>query len=148
MNFQKQSLILFCGGLLFFILDRTLKYLAVNANLRGGFFVLVQNKGLAFGLPFYSALAWPADLLIGIILCAFVFLLVKYFKSEKRLPLSGAWLVILGAASNLLDRLKSGYVVDYIDLRLWPVFNLADAMIVLGLILILWDYWRSSKNDQ
>ena len=43
-----------------------------------------------------------------------------------------------GATGNLIDRLRRGTVTDFIDLRLWPVFNLADAFIVAGLGVVLW----------
>jgi signal peptidase II len=44
----------------------------------------------------------------------------------------GCGLILGGAAGNLLDRLTTGQVTDYIDLRVWPVFNAADVAIVLG----------------
>ena len=46
-----------------------------------------------------------------------------------------------GATGNLLDRLRHGAVVDFIDLRVWPVFNLADVAIVLGVATALWRIW-------
>jgi signal peptidase II len=46
-----------------------------------------------------------------------------------------------GATSNLIDWLRRGAVMDFIDLRIWPVFNLADAFIVLGLGVALWSVW-------
>jgi signal peptidase II len=52
--------------------------------------------------------------------------------------LFGLGLALGGAAGNLLDILRSRYVVDFIDLRWWPVFNLADVAIVAGLVLALW----------
>ncbi len=52
--------------------------------------------------------------------------------------LAGLGLAFGGAASNLLDILRRGYVVDFIDLGWWPVFNLADAAILTGLTAALW----------
>lgn len=52
--------------------------------------------------------------------------------------LLGLGLALGGAAGNLADILRSGYVVDFIDLRWWPVFNLADVAIVAGLALAFW----------
>ncbi len=55
-----------------------------------------------------------------------------------------AWSAALGgAASNLLDMLRRGAVVDFIDLRVWPVFNLADAAIVSGLAVVIWTVARA-----
>ncbi|MCF7887291.1 MAG: signal peptidase II, partial [Candidatus Omnitrophica bacterium] len=47
-----------------------------------------------------------------------------------------------GAFSNLIDRLMLGAVVDYIDLRFWPVFNLSDSCITIGAILLIIDSLR------
>lgn len=46
-----------------------------------------------------------------------------------------------GATSNLIDWLRRGAVMDFLDLRIWPVFNLADAFIVLGMGVALWSVW-------
>jgi signal peptidase II len=46
-------------------------------------------------------------------------------------------LIFAGAVSNLIDRARLGYVVDYIDLKVWPVFNLADSAITIGIALFL-----------
>ncbi len=59
-----------------------------------------------------------------------------WFQSD--VALFGLGLAIGGAAGNLLDILRWRYVVDFIDLRWWPVFNLADVAIIVGLVLALW----------
>jgi len=55
-------------------------------------------------------------------------------------------LILGGALSNLWDRLYLGYVVDYIDLRVWPVFNISDSCITTGAIFLLWDSYRDQKK--
>ena len=45
-------------------------------------------------------------------------------------------LILGGAMGNLIDRIQSGYVIDFIDLRVWPVFNLADSAISIGAVLL------------
>ncbi len=57
---------------------------------------------------------------------------------QSHLALFGLGLAFGGAAGNLLDILRHGYVVDFIDLGWWPVFNLADVAILAGLLLALW----------
>jgi signal peptidase II len=57
---------------------------------------------------------------------------------QSHVALFGLGLAIGGAAGNLLDILRWRYVVDFIDLRWWPVFNLADVAIIVGLVLALW----------
>ena len=65
----------------------------------------------------------------------FYFVIIK--RPESILLLSGIFLVFSGAASNLTDRILYGYVMDFIDLRIWPVFNIADSAITIGAFLIL-----------
>jgi signal peptidase II len=57
---------------------------------------------------------------------------------QRWAPCIGAGAALGGATSNLMDWLRRGAVVDFIDLRVWPVFNLADAFIVLGVGVALW----------
>ncbi|MEK7598152.1 MAG: signal peptidase II, partial [Patescibacteria group bacterium] len=57
----------------------------------------------------------------------------------------GLTFILSGALSNVIDRLYFGCVIDFIDLKFWPVFNLADVFITTGVILILLDYFRKSK---
>lgn len=59
-----------------------------------------------------------------------------WFQSD--VALFGLGLAFGGAAGNLLDILRWRYVVDFIDLRWWPVFNLADVAIIAGLVMALW----------
>ena len=77
-------------------------------------------------------------LIAVIILALMLFWLNGFLRREyaKSAPLA---LIILGAAGNLFDRLKYGYVIDYLDLKYFTVFNLADAMIVAGAVLLLFN---------
>jgi len=96
----------------------------------------VQNTGVAFGLlrGYGSALAAIAAL--GAVL---VFL---FSRKGARSPLTGAALGLLigGAAGNLLDRIVRGYVFDFIDVGFWPVFNLADSAITIGVGLLILEF--------
>jgi signal peptidase II len=94
----------------------------------------VQNSGIAFGL-FASATALVI-LLTGV---AVLWMLLFFARSGARhpvLPVS-LGLVIGGSLSNLLDRVRLGYVTDFLDLRYWPAFNLADSFIVIGVFVLL-----------
>ncbi len=94
----------------------------------------VQNSGIAFGL-FASATA----LVILLTAFAVAWMLVFFARSGARhpvLPVS-LGLVIGGSLSNLLDRVRLGYVTDFLDLRYWPSFNLADSFIVIGVCVLL-----------
>jgi len=61
----------------------------------------------------------------------------------------GMTLIIGGALGNLIDRLRFGYVVDFIDFRFWPVFNIADMALCVGAAFFLFEYISFSiKNNQ
>jgi len=94
----------------------------------------VQNSGIAFGL-FASATA-AVIALTGI---AVAWMLVFFARSGARHPVLpfALGLVIGGSLSNLLDRVRLGYVTDFLDLRYWPAFNLADSFIVIGVVILL-----------
>ena len=94
----------------------------------------VQNSGIAFGL-FASATA-VVILATGI---AVTWMLVFFARSGARHPILpvALGLVIGGSVSNLLDRVRLGYVTDFLDFRYWPAFNLADSFIVIGVLVLL-----------
>jgi signal peptidase II len=95
--------------------------------------VHVRNKGIAFGL-FDGGGALLTVVTVG----ALVLLLV-YFSLHASRPL--LWLptglLLGGALGNLLDRAREGAVTDFIDLPLWPAFNVADMAITLGVLTLL-----------
>jgi signal peptidase II len=94
----------------------------------------VQNSGIAFGL-FASATY------IVIVLTAFAvgWMLVFFARSGSRHPVLpvALGLVIGGSVSNLADRVRLGHVTDFLDIRSWPAFNLADSFIVVGVAILL-----------
>jgi signal peptidase II len=71
--------------------------------------------------------------------------------SEARLPRLALALVLGGAIGNLIDRLRFGYVVDFIHVywrqHVWPDFNLADSAISTGVVLLLLDMLRSPRRE-
>jgi signal peptidase II len=94
----------------------------------------VENSGIAFGL-FTSATA----VVIALTALAVVWMLVYFARHGARHPAIPASLGLLigGSVSNLVDRVRLGHVTDFIDLRWWPAFNLADSFIVIGVGILL-----------
>jgi signal peptidase II len=96
--------------------------------------VHVHNRGVAFGLFVNGGVVL---VIIGV---AAVSALLIFFATHSRRPL--VWLptglLLGGAAGNLIDRLDRGYVTDFIDLPLWPAFNLADMCITFGVLSLLY----------
>ena len=108
--------------------------------LISGFFNLVhvRNRGMAFGIMNRPGADWGFYILLGATLGAVALLLFWFYrlKSEDRgmvLPLS---LILGGATGNLLDRVRMGEVIDFLDFHIgpyhWPAFNVADSAITVG----------------
>jgi len=104
----------------------------------------VTNSGIAFGL-FASATS------IVILLTGFAVAWMLYFfaRSGSRHPVLpvALGLVIGGSVSNLVDRVRLGHVTDFLDLRYWPAFNLADTFIVVGVAALLLALVASDRNS-
>jgi signal peptidase II len=94
----------------------------------------VQNSGIAFGL--FSSATAVVTVVTGI---AVVWMLVFFARSGSRHPVLPAALGLLigGSMSNLVDRVRLHHVTDFIDLKWWPAFNLADSFIVVGVAILL-----------
>ena len=94
----------------------------------------VRNSGIAFG--FFSQATAVVIVLTGL---AVAWMLVYFARSGARHPILpvALGLVIGGSTSNLLDRVRIGHVTDFLDLRFWPAFNLADTFIVVGVAILL-----------
>lgn len=104
-------------------------------------FTYVRNKGAAFGI--LSDTAWRIPFFIGIGLLAIVIILVFYHKTElnHRFTRYGLALILPGAVGNLIDRIRMGEVIDFLDVHWyqyhWPAFNVADSAITVGVGCLL-----------
>jgi signal peptidase II len=121
---------LFPIALLLVILDQLAKYMVRTSR---GFYIC--NSGAAFGLkiaPLFFYFIW-----IIIILALSALLIAKYPVGKYPLIF-----ILAGAFSNLLDRMRYGCVIDFIDLKIWPVFNLADIFICLGVFFLIIKFYK------
>ena len=126
------------------ILDIATKFIAVTTLSPGqsikvlpGIFhiTLVLNKGAAFGLlknhnSLFMALSF-----------AVIFFIIVYtyrYKPITSTILIAFGLILGGAIGNIIDRIRFGCVVDFFDFRIWPVFNIADSSITIGVIMLAW----------
>ena len=144
------SVFLTAGGIL--ALDRWTKHLAVEALSFGEsvpvfenvfYLTLVHNRGAAFGLLPDAALFFVAAAVASITVILGSFWRPHLFGRVFGLRMTdirvrGALALILGGASgNMIDRLQTGGVIDFLDFRVCPVFNMADTAITCGCILIV-----------
>ncbi len=97
---------------------------------------LVYNTGIAFGLFKNHGIVFIIIPIIAVVLLVFNIFYYHNNKELSRLYIVGFSLILGGAIGNLIDRIAYGYVIDFIDLRVWPVFNIADSAITIGAFII------------
>jgi signal peptidase II len=104
----------------------------------------VRNSGIAFGL-FSSATA----IVIAITTLAVGLMLLFFARAGQRHPLLpvALGLVLGGSVANLLDRVRLGYVTDFLDFDHWPAFNLADTFIVVGVALLFVSFVAADRTS-
>lgn len=117
-----------------------------------GFFriIHVNNTGAAFGLFQGQSFLLTIVALVGItVLLVYVLVIYRKFPLlDNRLGRSTLGLVLGGAVGNLVDRLRFGYVTDFISIGLWPAFNIADSAITVGVILFAYSFLRSARAEK
>lgn len=99
---------------------------------------LIRNTGVAFGLfQGYGLLITLATLaLLGAVVRS------SLRRGQGKLPLVCLGLIVGGAVGNLADRIRFGAVIDFLDFRVWPVFNVADSCVTVGAVLLAVGIWR------
>ena len=135
-----------CIGLLVILADQLSK-IWIRANVAGGQsnfdagfvqLVHIHNTGAAFGIFQDHTFTLIIVDFIGIAIVLFLvfFLHSRWSFLDSMLVWSAIGLIIGGTIGNLIDRLRLGYVTDFIDFKVWPVFNIADASVTVGCIII------------
>lgn len=107
-----------------------------------------HNTGAAFSILTGKRILL---ILIAIIILVILFNYIRKNKVERKLDIIAFSLIIGGSLGNLIDRIVRGYVVDFIDFKIFrynfPVFNLADTFIVMGVFLLLITLTRKEHNN-
>ena len=106
------------------ILDQVSKYL----------FGFVQNTGALFGL-------FSGQRILLITLSFVILGILIYYYPERKYRI-GLNLLIAGTIGNLIDRIYFGYVRDFIDLTIWPVFNFADVYVTVGVLYLIYILYK------
>jgi len=151
MVFFKKFFLFNAVVLTLFILDRLLKFWFLkNPDFSQDFIInflnfrLEKNFGLAFGLKLNKYLLIGLSVIIIFIL--FYFVLRAFWQKDIFLTFNLS-LIIVGAISNLIDRSRFGFVIDYIDVPGFTIFNLADAMITCGVGLLIIKNLKTRTNQ-
>lgn len=144
-------------SIIFLIIDQITKILVVNSLVPGENIEIIKNifsiiytnnTGAAFSILLGKRifLIVVAILIIGILLYY-----IKKNKVDGKLNIIAFSLIIGGSLGNLIDRIVRGYVVDFISIKLgsynFPIFNVADTLIVVGVFLLLIENTGGNKND-
>ena len=142
-NMDARNLILFfLISTVVVILDQVVKYFIRHSFIEGKSvsiiphivsFTYVQNRGAAFGFFQNSRLF---IIVIGILSAIFILAELKFFCINGIVSFGSA-LLFGGILGNLIDRIFLGFVTDFIDFHFWPVFNIADACIDVGLAILI-----------
>lgn len=142
LNFRNIAIIILIA--IFFVSDRLLKNLALNnqpstpKKLIGDFFLFnfTENSRMAFSLPWGGTSLIIVATLVSILI---FYLIIKNIYQERRVTIStiALTIILLGAINNLIDRFLYGFVIDYLELKNFTVFNLADAMISTSALFFL-----------
>ena len=143
------------------VLDQVTKFL-VQANLGfrdavpliPGYFDLVHvlNQGAAFGFLNQEGLGWQRGffIVVSLLACGVIVWLLRSEEGKGRLGATGLGLVLGGALGNLVDRVRTGLVVDFLDFHVgewhWPAFNVADMGISCGVCLLIISMYATGRR--
>lgn len=128
-------------------------YLEPGTTLSWGSFIKIRqirNPGTAFGI--ISGKPWPLFVVSVVVFFLLLVVLWRWGGPGSTLFQVGLGLICGGAVGNIIDRVALGEVVDFIDLGFWPVFNLADLAIVVGvgitLIIVVKESWKKEPSGR
>ena len=152
-------LLILCPVIL--ILDQATK-LYVDSNFRlhesvpviPGLFHLtyVRNKGAAFGILADSAFRIPFFITVSLVAMLGILWYIRTIQNTQTMTIVALSLIFSGAFGNLIDRVRLGEVIDFLDVFWqsyhWPAFNVADSAITIGVTLLLIDMWREDRKKR
>ena len=144
-------------SLIFFFIDYVSKYVIINNFLFGiskkvinNFFYIthINNEGAAFSILNGKTIFL---IIISIIIIVMLINYVRKNSIKDKLSVVSISLVIGGSLGNLLDRITKGYVIDFLDFHIFgydfPIFNIADTFITVGIFLLFISLNRKEKKD-
>jgi signal peptidase II len=94
----------------------------------------IRNRGAAFSI--LEGRSYMLAAVTGVLICAGIIFLFVNRNSKNKMMMYSAAMIIGGGIGNLTDRIRLGYVIDFIDFRVFPVFNFADICVTIGCVLL------------
>jgi signal peptidase II len=157
MNFRYRILLLV--SLLVLVLDQVTKiYIDRSMTLHSSIPVIqnffsityLRNKGAAFGILANSAYRLPFFLMVSAVAVCVIFMVIKKLREDQKLAAASLSLIFSGALGNLIDRVRLGEVIDFLDAHWydhhWPAFNIADSAICVGVFLLAIDMFLEERR--
>ena len=114
-------------------------------------FTYLRNRGAAFS--FLSDASWrlPFFILVSVIAGVVILVALKKMREDQKLAQVSLAMIFSGAIGNLIDRVRLGEVIDFLDVywqtHHWPAFNIADSLICVGVALIALDMYREEQKQ-
>lgn len=152
---RRREVVLIVIALLVIVLDQVSKHYVV-LYLRLGVpwnpieslsryvsFTYITNKGAAFGIfPTLSTFFT----IVPIVVVIMILIYYRHLSNGQWAMNVGLGLQLGGALGNLIDRIRVGHVVDFIDFKVWPIFNVADSSIVIGVAILALSILRDEEK--
>ncbi|MCM2265379.1 MAG: signal peptidase II [Desulfuromonadales bacterium] len=110
----------------------------------------IRNQGAAFGILSNSALRVPFFIAVASIALLVILWYLRSLRADQTLGAFALSLIFSGALGNLIDRVRLGEVIDFLDVfwrhHHWPAFNVADSAICVGVALLIWEMWQEERR--
>jgi signal peptidase II len=110
----------------------------------------LRNKGAAFGILASSTYRLPFFILVSLVAACVIFVVIKRLRDDQKLAAISLSLIFSGALGNLIDRIRLGEVIDFLDVHWydhhWPAFNIADSAICVGVFLLAIDMYLEERG--
>ncbi|HPT08642.1 MAG TPA: signal peptidase II [bacterium] len=147
--FKHKNIVVILLITMFFVLDRYLKFLAIN--FKEDFFIIKNvlkftffpNEFISFSIPFSGVVL---NIVLIILLILVIIFLIWSLRKKRINDFLASLAVFFGATSNFIDRIFFSYAIDYLDLKFFPVFNLADILIVGGCFYLIYLNFKATKR--
>ena len=145
---NKKNILISSTALIIVLLDQLTKFLIrKNFNLNESIpiiknifhFTYITNTGSAFSM--FQGYNIFFMIFSAIVICAILYYIRKIKENEKLLQFAFG-LLLAGTVGNLIDRIFFGAVTDFLDFRIWPVFNIADSAVTISVILLIAILWK------
>lgn len=112
----------------------------------------VRNQGAAFGMLANSSFRLPFFILVSAVAVCVILVVVKRLREDQKFAAVSLSLIFSGALGNLIDRVRLGEVIDFLDVHWfdhhWPAFNIADSAICVGVALLAIDMYLEEKKNK